>query len=138
MTLYLDEDEAFSLSAYVEAPGYQRVSVSGYLVDRRADGTYIAPFIPALFYDANGNQLQTWRQNLTATGDQVILSRSGGYPKVPREDLYWRKIEEKTPVKTVETAEVPKVAMMEVPSWVLPVVAVIGGIVLLGALIYKK
>jgi len=110
MSLMLEEDESFSLTAYVEGLGEQRVALQGYLVDRRADGTYIAPLIPQLFYGADGTQLQTWRQNLTSTGSQVILSRSGGLPKVPREELYWRKIETgeqpvaKEEVKTAEVA----------------------------------
>jgi hypothetical protein len=92
--LMLDEDESFSLSAYIEAPGQVRVAPSGYLVSHRSDGTYIAPLIPQLFYGWNGAQLQTWRQDITATGEQVILSRVGGEPSVPREELYWRKVKE--------------------------------------------
>ena len=135
MSLMLEEDESFSLTAYVESPGYQRIALQGYLVDRRSDGTYIAPLIPQLFFGANGSQLQTWNQNLTQTGSQVILSRSGGQPKVPREELYWRKVEE--PEKPEEKAEAVKVAQLQVPSWVLPV-ALIGGILLVGLIIYKS
>jgi hypothetical protein len=132
----LDEDESFSLTAYVESTGYQGIALQGYLVDRRSDGTYIAPLIPQLFYGADGNQLgATWRQNLTTTGSQVILSRSGGYPKVPKEELYWRKVEE--PEKPEEKAEAVKVAQLQVPSWVLPV-ALVGGILLVGLIIYKS
>jgi hypothetical protein len=131
----LDEDESFSLTANVESIGYQRIVLDGYLVERRSDGTYIAQLIPQLFYGANGTQLQTWRQNLTSTGSQVILSRSGGYPKVPREELYWRKVEE--PEKPEEKAEAVKVVQLEVPSWVLPV-ALIGGMLLVGLFIYKS
>lgn len=121
MTLHLDEDEYFSMSAYVESPGYQRIALSGYLTSNRSDGVYVAPLIPQLFYGADGSQLQTWRQNLTATGNQVILSRSGGYPKVPKQDLYWRKVagrvtevREVTPtiVKTVE----------QTSNWIVPMV----------------
>jgi len=135
MSLMLDEDQSFSLTANVESIGYQRIVLDGYLVERRSDGTYIAPLIPQLFYGADGTQLQTWRQNLTTTGSQVILSRSGGYPKVPKEELYWRKVEELE--KPEEKAEAVKVAQLEVPSWVLPV-ALIGGILLVGLLIYKS
>jgi len=134
MSLILDKDESFSMEAYVETPGYQRVTLSGYLVDRRADGTYIAPLIPQLFYGADGTQLQTWRQNFTTAGSQVILSRSGGQPSIPREELYWRKVSEdhvqKEEVKAMQPAQV-----MVIPSWVLPV-AILGAIVG-GFIIYK-
>ena len=106
--LMLDEDESFSLSAYIEAPGQVRVVPSGYLVSHRSDGTYIAPLIPQLFYGWNGTQLQTWRQDITATGEQVILSRVGGEPSVPREELYWRKVAEPEKPKKVEAATCPK------------------------------
>jgi len=119
----LDEDESFSLTAYVESPGYQRVALQGYLVSRRSDGTYIAPLIPQLFYGADGTQLQTWRQNLTTTGSQVILSRFGGEPSVPREELFWRK------VKSVEKPPEEKVTVQEQPN-VLPII-ILGGIFLL-------
>jgi len=122
----LDEDEFFSLSAYVESPGYQRMALQGYLVEHRGDGTYIAPLIPQLFYGVGGTQLQTWRQNFTTTGDQVILSRSGGLPKVPREELYWRK---------VEGAEQPKVeqpvSLAEAPNpWIVPAIVLGVGVAL--------
>jgi len=119
--LMLDEDESFSLTANVESPGYQRVALQGYLVSRRSDGTYIAPLIPQLFYGADGTQLQTWRQNLTTTGSQVILSRSGGEPSVPREELWWRKVAEAPKVTEVPTAQAPNI---------LPII-ILGGIFLL-------
>lgn len=90
--LMLDEDESFSLTANVTSPGYQSVVLRGYLVSRRADGTYIAPLIPQLFYGASGEQLQTWRQSIAQAGEQVILSRVGGEPSVPREELFWRRV----------------------------------------------
>ena len=125
MSLILDENESFSMSAYVESPGYQRVLVSGYLLERRADGAYVAPLIPQLFYGVSGAQLQTWRQYLPTVGDQVILSRSGGHPSVPREDLYWRKVESKT-----EDAQQPQIqpatAKMEIPNYTVPIL-LIGG-----------
>jgi len=137
----LEEDESFSLTAYVDALGEQRIALQGYLVSKRSDGTYVAPLIPDLFFGADGNQLQhSWRQDFTATGSQVILSRSGGLPKVPREELYWRKIETRTPetkVAPTEPVEEPKVVAMQTPSWVLPV-ALIGGILLVGLFIYKS
>ena len=125
----LDEDEYFSLTANVTNPGYQRIALRGYLVQRRSDGTYIAPLIPQLFYGADGEPLTTWRQNLTETGEQVILSRSGGEPSVPRHELYWRKVSnfEEVPTPT----EVPPTAItLELPSWVLPL-----GLVALAALV---
>ena len=128
MTLYLDEDEFFSMNAYVQSIGDQTIALSGYLVEHRSDGTYIAPLIPDLFYGASGSQLQhSWRQNFTVTGDQTILSRSGGQPSVPRNELYWRKIsdrqEPKEQVKATETrlAEAP-------PIWIIPV-SIVGAIV---------
>jgi len=141
MSLYLDEDESFSLTAYVDSLGEQRIALTGYLVSRRSDGTYVAPLIPDLFYGVNGNQLQhSWRQDFTATGSQVILSRSGGLPKVPREDLYWRKVETRTPetqATPTEAIEEPKVVSMQTPSWILPV-ALIGGLLVVGLFIYKS
>jgi len=134
MVLYLDDDEFFSMSAYVESPGFQRIALSGYLVQHRSDGTYVAPLIPQLFYGASGSQLQTWRQEFTATGDQVILSRSGGLPKVPRQELYWRKISNNGQMKKeeVELVEVPA----PFPTWIIPVGilgAIVGGYILFRA-----
>jgi hypothetical protein len=125
MSLILDKDESFSMSAYVESPGYQRVLLSGYLLERRADGAYVAPLIPQLFYGVNGTQLQTWQQYLSTVGNQVILSRSGGQPSVPREDLYWRKIESKT--ENVQQPQIqPATAKMELPNYTAPLL-LIGG-----------
>ena len=84
MSLMLDKDEYFSLNAYVQTPGEQTFALRGYLVDRRPDGTYIAPLLPEMFCGADGHQLiGSWRQNLTATGDQVILSRLEAYRHSP-------------------------------------------------------
>jgi len=106
--IYLNEDESFSLTANVTSPGYQRIALKGYLVSRGNDGVYIAPLIPQLFYGADGTQLQTWRQNLTQTGSQVILSRAaGGYPEVPKEELYWRKVSDFEVEKKKEEAIQP-------------------------------
>jgi hypothetical protein len=110
--LMLDEDEYFSLSANVETPGEIRMTLSGYLVQQRSDGTYIAPLIPQLFYGADGTQLQTWRQDITQAGEQVILSRSGGQPEVPREELFWRKVAE----PKAEVTEVAKVTQVQTPN----------------------
>jgi len=125
MSLILDKDEAFSMSAYVESPGYQRVLVSGYLLERRADGNYLAPLLPQLFYGADGNVLSSWRQYLPTTGNQVILTRSGGQPSVPREDLYWRKVESKTESKA-QTQTQPVTVNLSVPNYTIPAL-LIGG-----------
>ena len=102
----LDEDEFFELTATVTAVGPQSVILKGYLVSERADGTYVAPLIPQLFYGADGNPLgASWRQNLTQAGEQVILSRSGGQPSVPRHELYWRKVETSKEEKPVPEAK---------------------------------
>lgn len=100
--MLLNEDQSFQMSGYVETPGYIRVIPRGYLVSERSDGTYIAPLIPQLFYGAAGEQLITWRQNIPSAGEHVILSRVAGEPKVPREELFWRK------VRTRETIAKPQ------------------------------
>lgn len=133
MTIYLEKDEFFSMNAYVQALGDQTVALSGYLVEHRFDGTYVAPLIPDLFFGVNGTQLQhSWRQNFTATGDQTILSRSGGEPSVPRNELYWRKISNNGQMKKeeVELVEVPVL-----PSWVVPVGIL--GVIVAGFLLYR-
>ena len=88
----LDEDESFSLTANVTSPGWQSVVLRGYIVRREPEGTYIAPLIPQLFYGASGEQLTSWRQYIENAGEQVILSRVGGEPSVPREELFWRRV----------------------------------------------
>ena len=92
MSLVLDKDESFSMQANVTSPGPQRIVLRGYITERRPDGLYAAPLIPQLFYGAAGTQLTTWRQNISGTGSQTILSRSGGLPTVPREELFWRRV----------------------------------------------
>jgi len=127
MSVVLNEDESFSLTANVTTPGYQTIGLKGYLVSRRNDGTYVAPLIPQLFYGADGTQLQTWRQNLTTAGSQVIISRAaGGYPEVPRQELYWRKVSD-----FEEKAVTPTVApTLQLPSWALPAAAlIVGGLI---------
>jgi len=121
MSLQLNENESFSMQANVEAAGPQTIVLRGYLVQHRSDGTYIAPLIPQLFLGAAGSQLQTWRQDLSA-GVQTILSRSGGLPKVPREDLAWRKITETepTPTQTAPTLAPPNMGWLAL--------AIIGGL----------
>jgi len=88
----LDWDEYFSMQANVTNPGPQRIALRGYITERRPDGLYAAPLLPQLFYGQDGTQLSTWRQNLTGTGEQTILSRSGGLPSIPKEELYWRRV----------------------------------------------
>ena len=132
-TFYLGEDESFSLTANVTATGEQSVVLRGYLVSRRNDGTYIAPLIPQLFYGWNGSQLgASWRQDIEATGEQVILSRSGGYPKVPREELFWRKVSdfEKVEVEVTKPAQLQAVAIPTV-LWVILGLVGVGVIYLL-------
>ena len=137
VTLYLDENEYFSLNAYVQALGDQTIALSGYLVEHRSDGTYVAPLIPDLFYGVNGTQLShSWRQNFTATGDQTILSRSGGEPSVPRNELYWRKISNNGQMKKEEVQkEVQLVEVPVLPSWVVPVGIL--GVIVAGVLLYR-
>ena len=88
----LDWDDSFSLDAFVLTPGPQTTIVRGMITELRPDGVYGTPFLPALFYGQDGKPLQTLSQNLTGTGNQTILTRSGGQPNVPRQDLFWRKI----------------------------------------------
>lgn len=102
--LMLDEDQFFELKAYVNSPGYQSLALQGYLTKQKGGDTYIAPLLPMMFYGANGIQLSgSWKQNFTAAGEQVVLSRSGGQPKVGEPDVYWRKVsaghEEETEAK---------------------------------------
>ena len=99
MSLVLDENESFSMTANVTSLGYQAIALKGYLMKHEAGKTYITPLLPQMFYGVDGNQLgATWRQNLTQIGEQVILSRSGGEPKVPRQELYWRRVPSKEEV----------------------------------------
>jgi len=139
MSLMLEENEYFSMNAHVQALGDQTIALSGYLVEHRSDGTYIAPLVPDLFYGVNGTQLQhSWKQNFTATGDQTILSRSGGEPSVPRNELYWRKISEnhvpKQEVQAVAPAPTVQAVTLAVPWWIpLAVLGIIVG----GYAVYK-
>ena len=89
----LDRNQSFVLNAYVTTPGPQTIIPKGMLIDRRSDGIYVASLLPDLFYGADGSQLtSSWRQNLTQTGDQIVLSRNPDDPHVPNEQLYWRKV----------------------------------------------
>ena len=126
MSLVLDKDESFSLTANVTSPGYQRMVLRGYITERRADGLYAAPLLPQLFFGADGTPLTTWRQYISGTGAQTILSRSAGSPMVPREELFWRKVSdfEREPAKV-------EVASLEIPPLLLvSALSLIGGTVL--------
>ncbi|GAH86345.1 unnamed protein product, partial [marine sediment metagenome] len=92
MSLMLDWDESFSMQANVISPGPQRMVLKGYITERRPDGLYAAPLLPQLFFGVDGTQLSSWRQYLPTAGSQVILSRSGGQPSIPKEELFWRRI----------------------------------------------
>jgi len=92
MSLMLDWDEFFSMQANVTSPGPQRIALRGYITERRPGGLYAAPLLPQLFYGADGTQLTSWRQYIPGTGSQTILSRSGGQPSIPKEQLYWRRV----------------------------------------------
>ena len=127
MSLVLDKDESFSMQANITSPGPQRVVLRGYITERRSDGLYAAPLLPQLFFGADGTQLTTWRQYISGTGSQTILSRSAGSPMVPREELFWRKVSdvEREPAKV-------EVVPLEVPLLLLaPILALIGGTVLI-------
>ena len=80
------------MQANVTSSGPQRIALRGYVTERRPDGLYAAPLLPQLFYGADGTQLTSWRQYISGTGSQTILSRSGGQPSIPKEELYWRRV----------------------------------------------
>jgi len=92
--LLLPEESSFQLEAYVEAPGWVRIVPRGYLVSEWAGKKWITPLIPQMFYGATGEQLTTWRQYIPKAGWQVIMSRRAGEPKIPREQLPWRQLED--------------------------------------------
>ena len=126
MSLMLDKDESFSMQANVITPGYQRMVLRGYITERRPDGVYAAPLLPQLFFGADGTPLTTWRQYISGTGEQTILSRAAGSPMVPREELFWRKISDfkREPAKV-------EVTTLEVSPLLLLSLALIGGAVLI-------
>lgn len=101
----LNWDEDFKLDARVDSDGQQRFGLIGFIQKRRADGVYQAPLIPELFYGADGTQLSTWSQYLTA-GDHTILRRDSGNPFVPDSELAWQKIGE-APRRTPTPATPP-------------------------------
>ncbi|GAH22886.1 unnamed protein product, partial [marine sediment metagenome] len=75
--------------------------------ERRPDGIYAAPLLPQLFYGADGTPLSTWSQYISGTGEQTILSRSGGQPSIPKEELYWRKMSDVEKPSRVEAIAPP-------------------------------
>lgn len=120
--LELDEKEDFKLDAHVDADGQQRFILTGYLVRRRADGVYRTPLLPEMFFGANGQQLDTWSQYLTA-GDHTILRRDSGNPHVPDSELNWFKVST-TPQRPAQQAMQPAVTRLEIP--VVPILALVG------------
>jgi hypothetical protein len=97
MSLVLDENESFSMTANVLSSGWQGIVLSGYLKKVVGGETYMAPLLPEMFYGWDGTQLSSWRQYIGASGQQVILSRSGGQPTLPSEEIGWRKVTEAKP-----------------------------------------
>lgn len=132
MSLVLDVDQYFSMQANVTSPGYQSVVLRGFITERRGDGLYAAPLLPQLFFGADGSQLSSWRQYLPTAGSQTILSRSGGSPMLPREELYWRKVSDFEEVPAKEEPAKVEVAPLEVPPLLLAsILGFIGGTVLI-------
>lgn len=127
MSLILDKDESFNLTANVTSPGQQSIVLRGFITERRPDGLYAAPLLPQLFFGADGTPLTTWRQNISGTGSQTILSRSAGSPMLPREELFWRKISD----FKREPTKVEGVPLEVPPLLLVPVLALIGGISLI-------
>jgi len=127
MSLILDKDESFNLTANVTSPGQQSIVLRGFITERRPDGLYAAPLLPQLFFGADGTPLTTWRQNISGTGSQTILSRSAGSPMLPREELFWRKISD----FKREPTKVEGIPLEIPPLLLVPVIALIGGISLI-------
>ena len=120
----LNENEDFKLDAHVDATGQQRIIVEGYLVRRKADGVYQTPLIPEMFFGANGQQLTTWSQYLTA-GDHTVLRRDSGNPRVSDQDLFWMKVSggaqpavpvRQTPTRVIATVDwTPVFVLVAIP-----------------------
>jgi len=133
MPLTLDEDQSFSLSAYVTSPGYQSVALSGYIVGHWGGETYIAPLRPDMFYGVTGAQLgHTWRQWFENAGEQVVLSRGSDSPHIPHDpaQVAWRKVRAAAPAA-------PTPAPTRVQPTALPVssILLIAGTALLGGVL---
>ena len=128
MATVLDWDETFSMQANVLTPGSQRVVLSGFITERRPDGVYAAPLLPQLFYGADGTQLSSWSQNISGTGEQTILSRSGGLPTIPKDELYWRKVSGPTQPVAAQPV-VPAASLTPTPFTLIP-------LLFLGVIVY--
>lgn len=127
--LELNENEDFKLDAHIDVTGQQRIEATGYLIRRRPDGIYRTPLIPQMFFGANGQQLDTWSQYLTA-GDHTILRRDSGNPKVPDSDLFWHKISEaQRPLQ-------PQIPVAKAATTELPLTYIVVGLVVVGVLIF--
>jgi len=92
--LMIPEETSFMIEAYVERPGWVTIIPRGYLISEWAGRKWKTPLLPQMFYGATGEQLTTWRQYIPKAGWQVILSRRAGRPRIPREQLAWRPIED--------------------------------------------
>ena len=107
------------------------------MVSRRSDGTYVAPLVPALFYGVNGQPLNhSWRQYLPTAGNQVILSRSGGHPKLPREELAWKKVSAR--VENQATQPIVTTQPQKLQTSTLTITLLAAGAIILLALLYRK
>jgi len=127
----LDWDESFSMQANLTNSGYQSIVLKGFITEQRSDGLYAAPLLPQLFYGADGSQLTTWRQYLDSSGSQTILSRSGGLPEIPKEELYWKKIRDTTEVK--EQIPTPTPAKISLGQIGILLSILVGGLLLFGS-----
>lgn len=132
--LILDEKEDFTMDATVEADGYQRIMVTGYLERRKADGVYRTPIVPQMFFGADGQRLETWRQYLKK-GSYVVLSRDSGNPVVS--DVVWRKVSDTTPPKVGNGRVIQHVVLEEEQPFPFVPVAVAVAIPLSLFLLYK-
>ena len=134
--MMLDEDQYFSMDAYVISTGYQTVALSGYLVRRRGENVYYQRLLPEHFFGWGGSQLiGTWRQDIGATGHQTILSRSGGQP-MPTSGVYWTKVEQKQQKQAQPAEQKITVEVSPMLAWAIPLFA--GLALIVGYLIAKK
>lgn len=123
MSIILDEDELFTMQVYSTAPGYQSMVVRGMMTKQEGGETYATPFLPQMFYGADGTQLgSSWRQYIPTAGSQTILSRSGGLPRLPPdEELFWRRVS--TPQRVQPQPVVRGAAVSPLPALAVVVVA---------------
>jgi hypothetical protein len=132
----LDEDQFFSMEAYVTSTGYQTVALSGYLVRRRGENIYYQRLLPEHFNGWSGNQLVgSWRQDIGATGHQTLLSRSGGQP-MPTSGVYWTKVEQKQQKQAQPTEQKITVEVSPMLAWAIPLFA--GLALIIGYMVAKK